>query len=657
MKLKCENISKAYSVQQVLDSFSYDFNDTGFYVLFGESGSGKTTFLNILSGNINFDKGSVSFDDAVFCGSIDSEVIKNSMDYITQDSFFVDFLTVIDNLRMIIDDDEKILSVLKRFSLEDKINQYPTTLSGGEKQRLAVARSVLYGKSILLLDEPTAALDHENKIAVFELLNTLKEEILIICSTHDCSVMPYADEIIEFKKVKRKARVYEKTKNKQQKKSKTKSKRKKEITLQRENKQKITPFLKKYFSSERYNKSSAFLYLIFVVFVLCICLFADTPQRKYDATVENTYKINMLKVITRNGTGWNEHLPESKDIQGTVLAYDLSCPNGTENLSENDVMAVPQEHEIDLKILPFDGEIFRLTEKIISGTYFTEKNQVVLSNEMANSLYPSAPEKLIGEYLTKNIFGVGNTKLEIVGIFDSFTDAEKMYLNACGISIDTGKSYNSDNYNNLFFVNSLLTDEFEENEDFYCGRNKQRGYYLFFDSFKDMREYYNSNCKDIKDSNITVSYHYVNSGLYDIFSMLFPIIIAISVFLLFFSTLFYLSLKKTEFVYNNRFVAVFEYSGYSKSKVINSFILLNIWELIKIYSVALSAALVISSIVNLTNSLFHFVNIRIYSYNPVLMSGVVVFMLLVMIIIINVLFRKVKTLSWYDNIIAGRDLI
>ena len=135
------------------------------------------------------------------------------------------------------------------------------------------------------------------------------------------------------------------------------------------------------------------------------------------------------------------------------------------------------------------------------------------------------------------------------------------------------------------------------------------------------------------------------------------ILFASSAFLIFFSTLFYLALKKTEFVYNNRFVAVFEYSGFSKSKVINCFILLNIVELIKLYSTASVIALFISSIINLANSWLHFVNICIYSYNWLLFFCFIVLLFLLMIIIINVLFRKVKTLSWYDIIIEGRDLM
>ena len=96
----CENINKSFGTQVVMKSFSYQFEDNGFYLLFGESGSGKTTFLNILSGFLNFEAGKININENEFYGNVDRSIIEKDIDYITQDTFFVDFLTVYDNLRM-----------------------------------------------------------------------------------------------------------------------------------------------------------------------------------------------------------------------------------------------------------------------------------------------------------------------------------------------------------------------------------------------------------------------------------------------------------------------------------------------------------------------------------------------------------------------------
>ena len=91
---------------------------------------------------------------------------------------------------------------ITRLGLEKIAGQFPSSLSGGERQRLAVARSLLCGKRVLFLDEPTAALDEENKKAVFALLERLGKDMLIICSTHDEEAMDYADSIIRIDKEK-----------------------------------------------------------------------------------------------------------------------------------------------------------------------------------------------------------------------------------------------------------------------------------------------------------------------------------------------------------------------------------------------------------------------------------------------------------------------
>lgn len=198
--IRCESISKSYGRQEIIKDFSYSFNDNGFYLLFGESGCGKTTFLNIIAGLTAFDGGRIEVEDMVFEKQINQAYMMDKADYITQDTFFVDFLTVTDNLRLIKEDGERIKELLRDMGLDDKSAQYPAKLSGGERQRLALARILLRDRPVVLLDEPTAALDEENKVRVFEILRDMSKDRLVICSSHDAAAIEYASEVVEFEK-------------------------------------------------------------------------------------------------------------------------------------------------------------------------------------------------------------------------------------------------------------------------------------------------------------------------------------------------------------------------------------------------------------------------------------------------------------------------
>ncbi len=648
----CDNICKSFNTQRVLDLFSCRFNDTGFYLLFGESGSGKTTFLNILAGFLPFDSGIITLNGKSFENQVTHDGAENGFDYITQDSYFADFLSVIDNMRLVCESDEKILNTLDLFGLREKTAQTPATLSGGEKQRLAIARALLGGKKVLLLDEPTASLDKANKISVFELLSKLKKDMLIICSSHDSAARSYADEVIAFTKNDRRA-------PKEQQGQMTPNVKTKKKSDSQSSKKNPERFLIKWFSSKSRSRRASVLFALFLVLSSCLCLLADQPSHKLDTSMEYMYDLNLLTISTKGKTHLKSVAPLDERVKDVVLDYNGSLPDGNEDLPNDVIMRPTPGYELSLNVIPFNKDSFKLSDKIKYGSYFTDTNQVILSYEMASGLYPSDPGKLVGEHLTKNIYGLGNVDFEVIGIFDIFNDAEKFYLNSINQNtMQTGSEYNPNNYRNLYFVNSRLTDNFEDDENFYMAK-EIREYCLYFDSFEQMKSYYDDYYKELEgnESVLSVNYASANMELTDLFTMLYAVLLPTSVFMVLFAALFYIAIKKTEFEYNSSFISVFEYSGYSKKKVINRFIVLNILDLLKILVISEGAAFAITFTVNMLNKKFLFVPFERFTYNIFHILAYNVLLITVSLAAIMLLFKRVRVLSWYENLVSNRDLI
>lgn len=638
--ISCKNIRKTFGTQVVFESFSHEFKDTGFYLLFGESGSGKTTFLNILSGFLPFEDGSITIGGKEFKQQVDRSETEES-DYITQDAFFVDFLTVSDNLRMVLNEDQKINEVLKQFGLEEKAGQYPATLSGGEKQRLAIARSLLRGKKILFLDEPTASLDEENKRAVFQMLSGIKEEVLILCSSHDAEAREYADEILCFEKS------HAVCEPEEEKKTSVKRKRNPAVSKHRKvdlkNRKPVSYFLKQWFTSKQRNRRAGVLFGIFLTFAICICALADTPQNKMDSNIEYVYKVNMCVLHTfGKDPGEYERLCRLPGIREVVLNYGKSVPRGIKD--PDSVLQESPDYETMVSALPFRREAFALADRMAYGTYFTKKNQIILSMDLAESMMPGAPEKLVGETLTKKFYGIGEVEMEIVGIFKELNEVEQQYFNAMQVP-----------WQYTWYVNGEFTSQYAGDESFY--EDDRRGYILYFDSYRDMKKFYEENYTDYKENGDTLIMGLRYGKMSSLFHTMYRIFLPLSIFVAFFSILFYVNIIKTELAYHNRFLSVFDYAGYPIRKVTGCFVRLNFMNLMKIGLISSMAAFLITKTVNALNRNYMFAGFQIFTYNVPVLVGFIGCIALVSVVFSNVVLRRVKVTGWYENLITQRDLI
>lgn len=214
--IRVESMSKKYTAVSgdilAVDNISVSFGCNGLYMILGKSGCGKTTFLNILSGLDSCDMGHVYIDDLDMnnCSSKELDEYRNlRLGIVFQEYNLISELTVYDNLRLVLeiqdwpDKDEytvrsRINSILTKVGLQGYESRKIYELSGGEMQRVAIARTLIKCPNIILADEPTGNLDIRNGEAIFEILNEISKDYIVIVVTHDReAAFRYGDTIIE----------------------------------------------------------------------------------------------------------------------------------------------------------------------------------------------------------------------------------------------------------------------------------------------------------------------------------------------------------------------------------------------------------------------------------------------------------------------------
>ena len=204
--IEFENINKIVKNSMgedthILNDISLSFDDKGLYFLSGKSGSGKTSLLNILCGISIPSSGDFIYNNAKidYHQSHSIDIIHKESSYVFQNSFFISNLSIVENIRIIgIRDEKEINKILEFVDLYKCKNTKVSLLSGGEKQRLSIAIALIKGSKYIVLDEPTASLDHNNKIKIMELLSQIARNKLVIMASHDQEIInEYADYIYE----------------------------------------------------------------------------------------------------------------------------------------------------------------------------------------------------------------------------------------------------------------------------------------------------------------------------------------------------------------------------------------------------------------------------------------------------------------------------
>lgn len=206
--IKVKDIIKSYnngeSRFQVLQGISLEIKDEDFVVILGASGSGKSTLLNVISGLERPDKGGVFYDGTDITILSDNELTafrKGNVGFIFQQYYLLPNMDVDKNVKMGADlaNNKDYREIIKAVGLEEKLHKYPSELSGGEQQRVSVARALAKKPRVLFLDEPTGALDESTGREVLDYICKLKNKygFTIVMVTHNLNIAEMAKTVIK----------------------------------------------------------------------------------------------------------------------------------------------------------------------------------------------------------------------------------------------------------------------------------------------------------------------------------------------------------------------------------------------------------------------------------------------------------------------------
>ena len=209
--VKLENITKIYHMGEVeiraVDGIDFSIQKGEFVVIVGPSGAGKTTVLNILGGMDTASGGRITVDGQDITKYSERQLTgyrRDDIGFVFQFYNLIPNLTALENVEMALQICRNPLdarAVIKEVGLEERMDNFPAQLSGGEQQRVSIARALAKNPKLLLCDEPTGALDYNTGKAILKLLQEMCREkgMTVIVITHNSALAPMADRLIKIK--------------------------------------------------------------------------------------------------------------------------------------------------------------------------------------------------------------------------------------------------------------------------------------------------------------------------------------------------------------------------------------------------------------------------------------------------------------------------
>jgi putative ABC transport system ATP-binding protein len=206
-----ENVLREYKTGKetikALDRISFDIEEGQFTVILGPSGSGKSTALNLLGGMDKATSGKITVGEKVITSFSDDKLTayrRQDVGFVFQFYNLIPNLTAFENVDLacrLVKSPLSVEETIRAVGLEHRINNFPSELSGGELQRISIARALVKNPQLLLCDEPTGALDSETGKTILTLLQNMSRQYhnAVVVVTHNVAIAPTADRIIHLK--------------------------------------------------------------------------------------------------------------------------------------------------------------------------------------------------------------------------------------------------------------------------------------------------------------------------------------------------------------------------------------------------------------------------------------------------------------------------
>lgn len=412
-----EHITKEYD-DPVLKNLSFIFAPGKIYVVKGVSGCGKSTLLNILGGLDTHYTGGYLWDSEPVPsdGPEKLDNFRRQIGYVFQQSLLLSHLTVQQNLELIRNEPAIITYYAEKLGVQALLSSYPEQLSGGERQRISMIRALLYQPKLLLADEPTASLDHENSLLVAQAFSDIKTpDSTIIIATHEDCFDEIADEIIylQYGSIEKVVR--------QEREGADRPVSPASLPEPTEIKR---PFATARLIYSRNREKFRFLRLLptaMMIFLLLVCISVQQNfGREYTKIVAQQYPSNVFSLV-------NNEYEDLKDKYPFVLYKNYT-------LSEPGVTCMP--------LLEKENSGLSYDSVIEFGTFPKENNEIIISRPYAeNRLHTTNYSSCVGREVK-----LSGKAYVIAGVLSKLTSSNQQNLVYCN------SYYQKEDAENLVFI-------------------------------------------------------------------------------------------------------------------------------------------------------------------------------------------------------------